>query len=86
MRDPKKKKKLDNICNLLARMAKITGIKFQRIEKDGEDEVAFSIPINSKILSILFASLPAALVEEAIDDSKKKTPPPNDTFEGKKRF
>lgn len=81
----------DSISQFLERVAKITGMRYTRIEREGTSEMHFAVPVHPQTLPILMAAIPAAIIEEAIAailphvDSNKSVPP-NDTFEGKKRF
>jgi len=82
----------DALSGFLERLARITGTRYQKIKRDdGLTEMQFSVPITPEYLPLLMAAIPAVIIEQAIEpivDAIKngRKVPPNDSFEGKKRF
>jgi len=92
---PHKKKRpvewdVEGVADLLEKMAQMTGMRFQRVKKEnGAQEMYFTAPVHPATLPLLLGSLPGALFAQALEHMARrpsKVMPPNDTFEGKKRF
>lgn len=91
---PKKTKRpgwdVEGVSDLLEGIAKMTGMRFQKIRhEDGREEMFFTAPIHPQTIPLILGALPGALFEKALKDARKRIPkavPPNDKFEGKKRF
>jgi len=92
MKKPVKKNKNRDLENFMEHFAKISGVRFQKVENgNGEVNMNLVVPICANSIGAMLAAIPAALIAQQIELMTKlgeiqKTIPPNDTFEGKKRF
>lgn len=82
----------DDLSNFMEHFARITGCRFTKIEEaNGETNMSINVPLSMENLSAMLAGIPAAILSQKIEEFQqlgkvKKAVPPNDKFEGKKRF